>query len=85
MNLIENPIIGTTIGAGAMSAPWLNNASAISAIFCAVLGGAASILVMVIHVKKNARGKKKHELEMELIKKKIKHEDTEIGILKSKK
>lgn len=84
MKLIENPIVGTTLGAGAMSAPLLSDASAVSTIFCAVLGGATSIIVIIIHLKKNARGKKRHELEMSLLRKQIKNEDAEFNILKSR-
>ena len=86
---LEDPRIAGTIGAGAMSTPLLSSLGDITTIAVAVLGGVLSIIAIIIQLKKNSRGKKRHDLEMELLRKKLKHEDIEINIgekaLRSKK
>lgn len=78
MKLLENPKTGTIIGAGAMTTPFLEHVGSVLSIACAALGGTLSIVVMYIQLKKHAREKNKNELEVELLRKKIEHEDLEI-------
>jgi len=86
---LEDPRIAGTIGAGAMSTPLLSSLGDITTIACALIGIILSMVAIVIQLKKNARGKKRHELELELLRKKLQHEDIGIAIddktLRSKK